>query len=110
MKKCILCNQDIHPKRLEILPNAKTCVNCSTTQPKGGITITRGEGDHTYTETVILEHEDYIKYNNLEDRLVKPLFSNSIDSEREDEETEVESDDIDEVTGGVEYTGDETED
>jgi hypothetical protein len=26
----------------------------------------RGEGDHTYTETVIMEHDDYVKYQQME--------------------------------------------
>ena len=29
--ECIKCGKEIPPKRIEILPNTKTCVNCSTT-------------------------------------------------------------------------------
>jgi RNA polymerase-binding transcription factor DksA len=42
MTKCTHCGQEIHPKRLEILPNAKTCVACSTTQRKAGLTVMKG--------------------------------------------------------------------
>lgn len=65
-KICTGCNQPIHPKRLEILPTATQCVACSTTGKKAGITVTKGEGDHTYNETIILEHEDFIKYQEIE--------------------------------------------
>ncbi len=66
MKTCIICEEPIHPKRIEILPNVTKCVKCSTTLPKGGVTITRGEGDHTYTETIIMEHDEYIKFQEME--------------------------------------------
>ena len=31
---CKGCGEQIHPKRLEIIPNAVTCVPCSTVQKK----------------------------------------------------------------------------
>ena len=65
-KICIICGDEIHPGRLKALPTAKTCVECSTTGRKAGITVTLGEGDHTYNEIVILEHEDFIKYKEVE--------------------------------------------
>jgi len=67
-KLCTGCNQPIHPKRLEIMPNTTRCVACSTTNKKAGITITRGEGDHTYNETIVMEHEDYVRYKELEEK------------------------------------------
>jgi hypothetical protein len=30
---CKICGKEIHPLRLEILPNTKTCVKCSQIQP-----------------------------------------------------------------------------
>lgn len=66
MKNCINCRKPIHPKRLEILPNTNRCVSCSTAKPKGGVVIMRGEGDHTYTETVIMEHDEYVKFQEME--------------------------------------------
>jgi len=63
MKNCKFCSEQIHPKRLEILPNAETCVKCSTTGKKAGVTVTVGKGDHTYNDIVIMEPEDFNKYS-----------------------------------------------
>jgi len=73
-KICTGCKQPIHPKRLEILPSATRCVACSTATKKAGITITKGEGDHTYTETVIMEHDEFVKYKEAEAKLNKTTF------------------------------------
>ena len=73
-KICTGCKQPIHPKRLEILPSATRCVACSTASKKAGITITKGEGDHTYTETVIMEHDEFVKYKEAEAKLNKTSF------------------------------------
>ncbi len=35
------------------------CVNCSTVGAKRGVPIMRGSGDHTWTETVIMEEDQY---------------------------------------------------
>jgi RNA polymerase-binding transcription factor DksA len=72
MTKCIHCNEEIHPKRLEILPNAKTCVACSTTQKKGGLTVMKGTGDHTWIETIPMEHDDYQKIVKAENKFYTP--------------------------------------
>jgi hypothetical protein len=73
MKPCIKCGEPIHPKRLEILPNVLTCVNCSTAGKKRGVSIQLGEGDHTYNEIVILEEDQYKKYLELEQSHRKTL-------------------------------------
>ena len=74
MKKCIMCKEPIHPKRLEILPNTLKCVSCSDVKVKSGITIMKGEGDNTYTETIIMEHDDFVKYKEMESKLNKTKF------------------------------------
>lgn len=66
MKKCIVCGEEIHPKRLEILPNTLKCVACSNTSRKAGITVMKGEGDHTYTETIIMEQDEFLRYQEAE--------------------------------------------
>jgi hypothetical protein len=66
MKKCISCGEEIHPKRLEILPNATRCVACSTTNKKAGVSVMKGEGDHTYVETIIMERDEFLKYQEAE--------------------------------------------
>jgi hypothetical protein len=72
MKLCVACGEKIHPKRLEILPDTQKCVNCSNTGKKAGITVMLGEGDHTYTETVIMDHEEFIEYKELEYQIKGP--------------------------------------
>jgi hypothetical protein len=94
MKKCISCGEEIHPKRLEILPSATRCVACSNTKAKAGITVTKGEGDHTYNETIIMEHDEYVKFKESEvktkrvDEIVHP-------DDFEEEEEEIENDEVD---------------
>ena len=60
--ECLGCGEPIHPKRLEILPNTKHCVNCSDVGRKRGVTVQRGEGDHSYTDVVIMEEKQFIDY------------------------------------------------
>lgn len=68
---CIKCGDVIPEGRLKALPTAKTCVNCSGVQKKGVVTIMKGEGDHTWIETIHLEHEDYKAYIEAENKLRK---------------------------------------
>ena len=60
--ECLGCGEQIHPKRLEILPNTKHCVQCSDVGRKRGVTVQRGEGDHSYTDVVIMEEKQFIQY------------------------------------------------
>jgi len=73
-KLCTGCKQPIHPKRLEILPSATRCVACSTATKKAGVTVTKGTGDHTYTETVIMEHDEFVKYKEAEAKINNTTF------------------------------------
>tara|TARA_R110000823_G_scaffold294028_2_gene412899 strand:- start:403 stop:654 length:252 start_codon:yes stop_codon:yes gene_type:complete len=63
---CIKCNQKIPPKRIEILPGTKTCVNCSTASPKRGVPIMRGSGDHTWVDLEIMTQDQFEKYKELD--------------------------------------------
>ena len=65
-RKCLKCKEVINPLRLKALPTATTCVECSTTGRKAGVTVTLGEGDHTYNEIIIMEHDDFVKYKEVE--------------------------------------------
>jgi|TARA_R110001583_G_scaffold2725_12_gene19081 hypothetical protein len=56
---CIKCKKEIPPKRLEIIPNTKTCVNCSTESAKRGVPVMKGKGDHTWVELDIMSQEQY---------------------------------------------------
>jgi hypothetical protein len=52
-KKCLKCGEDIHPKRLEILPNTNVCVKCSNIEAYKGEPIQLGSGDHCWNELLI---------------------------------------------------------
>jgi len=67
------CGVQIPTARLKILPNTRTCVNCSDAKAKIPVIVQRGEGDHTYTETVILEHDDYVHYMEEETKMRKRM-------------------------------------
>ena len=55
--KCVKCEVEIPSKRLEILPNTKTCVKCSTTGVYSARIVQLGDGDHTCTEIDIMTPE-----------------------------------------------------
>tara|TARA_R110001632_G_scaffold20419_3_gene61119 strand:- start:243 stop:527 length:285 start_codon:yes stop_codon:yes gene_type:complete len=38
------------------------CVKCSTVGTKRGVPIMKGSGDHTWTETVIMEEDQYEQF------------------------------------------------
>ena len=52
--KCIKCGEDIHPKRLEILPKTNVCVRCSDAPLYKVTSIQRGEKDYSWNETLII--------------------------------------------------------
>jgi hypothetical protein len=83
---CKKCGDEIHPKRVEILPNVSTCVSCSDAKPKRSITVQLGEGDHTYNELIILEDDEYQRAKHYIDpraKVIEPGFE-SIGFENED--------------------------
>ncbi len=99
MRKCNVCGEEIHPKRLEILPNTFSCVNCSTTGKKAGVTMVIGEGDHTYNDLVIMDREDFIKYQELEHRLYGKRKDEITHPDEEEEVLEEEETEKDELEG-----------
>ena len=70
-KYCVGCKEQIHPKRVEILPNTKTCVSCSTTGAKRGVTVLNGDvnKDDTWVDIVFLEQDEYDQYERLQGRM-----------------------------------------
>jgi hypothetical protein len=62
---CIKCREVIHPLRVKALPNTKTCVDCSTTGAKRGVPMMFGEKDHTWTDMVIMEPEEFDQFEKL---------------------------------------------
>lgn len=64
-RKCVKCRETINPLRLKALPTAKTCVECSTTGAKRGVPMMYGEKDHTWTDMVIMEPEEFDRFEKL---------------------------------------------
>lgn len=73
MRKCSVCNEEINPKRLEILPNTQTCVQHSTVEKKVAVTVQMGQGDHTWTETFAVEREEYDRLEEMKGNFTKSL-------------------------------------
>jgi hypothetical protein len=59
---CVKCREEINPLRLKALPSAKTCVDCSTTGAKRGVPMMFGEKDHTWTDMIIMEADEFDKF------------------------------------------------
>jgi len=56
---CVKCKEPIHPMRLKALPETKTCVGCSTVGAKSGVPVMFGSKDHTWTDLVIMEEDEF---------------------------------------------------
>ena len=67
--KCTKCRKDIPSKRIEVLPNTKTCVNCSTTGAYVGRPVQLGKGEDTYTELDIMTPEQAQALRDTEEEL-----------------------------------------
>jgi hypothetical protein len=68
-----MCEEIIPEGRLKALPGTKTCVNCSGARMKGAVTLMKGEGDHTWIETIHLDADDFDRYQELENKIKKPI-------------------------------------
>lgn len=64
--KCVKCGENIPPKRLQILPKTKVCVNCSSATKLVGVPIVVGKGDHTYNDISIMTPETYNRFHELQ--------------------------------------------
>lgn len=62
MTHCITCKGEIPEGRLKALPGVRTCVNCSTSKMKRSITVTKGEGEDTYNDIIIMDADEYDAY------------------------------------------------
>ncbi len=63
---CVGCREVIHPKRVEILPNTRTCVKCSETKAVACHTIITGKNE--YSQIEIVDQETAKKLHNLGNR------------------------------------------
>mgnify|MGYP003312832701 FL=1 len=52
MCKCIKCRKDINPLRIKALPEAKTCVSCSTTSKWYVRNIISGKTEYAEAEVI----------------------------------------------------------
>ena len=64
--KCIKCKEAINPLRLKALPGTKTCVECSTVGAKSGVPVMFGSKDHTWTDLVIMEEDEFKAFKQRE--------------------------------------------
>ena len=65
MIECRSCGSEMPELRLTKY-GYNFCVNCSDINAKKGVPMTFGSGDHTWTETLILDEKDYLKHINPE--------------------------------------------
>ena len=61
MIPCTKCKSPMSELRLTQY-GYNVCVNCSTVGAKRGIPVTKGSGDHTWTETIVLEEDQYEQF------------------------------------------------
>ena len=87
---CIKCKQEINPLRIKALPAAKTCVDCSTTGAKKGVPMMFGEKDHTWTDMVIMEPEEFDRFEKLNKQQAKfdNLDKTEMNTDGDDEPSE----------------------
>ena len=88
-RKCIVCEVEIDPRRITILPNTQTCTQHSTVEKKVAVTVLMGEGDHTWVETYAVDREDLRKIEEAEKNFRKQL------QEEENISLEIVSTDVD---------------
>jgi len=86
---CKVCNVEIDPRRIAILPETQTCTQHSTIEKKVAMVVQLGEGDHTWTETYAIDREVYDQIQEAEKnfrKTTKPSPTPKIKSTDEDEE------------------------
>ena len=85
---CIKCKQEINPLRIKALPTARTCVECSTTGAKKGVPMMFGEKDHTWTDMIIMEPEEFDRFEKLNNQKVKfdTLDKTEMNSDEDDDD------------------------
>ncbi len=91
-RNCVYCKQEINPLRVKALPNTKTCVDCSTTGAKRGVPMMFGEKDHTWTDMVIMEPEEFNQFEILNTQ--QPILENLDASDEEPDENKDEDEEM----------------
>tara|TARA_B100000768_G_C11197588_1_gene340236 strand:- start:360 stop:677 length:318 start_codon:yes stop_codon:yes gene_type:complete len=84
MIPCSKCGENMPELRLTQY-NYSFCVKCSElgmgSETKKAITVLKGEGDHTWVETIIMSDSDYNSYLNEKDEEYKTIEKSKIDIE-----------------------------
>jgi|TARA_B110000240_G_C13225952_1_gene336748 hypothetical protein len=84
MISCSECKKDMPELRLTQY-NYSFCVECSEagmgSEAKKAITVLKGEGDHTWVETIIMSDSDYNSYLSEKEEDVKRSNENKVDIE-----------------------------
>jgi hypothetical protein len=105
-RQCITCGEEIHPKRLEILPNTQTCTQHSTVEKKAAVTVQMGEGDHTWIETYAIDREDFRKLEEAEKQLRRQIVEETtpeiVVTDKDDSIPTIEDFEMDEDFTGLE--------
>lgn len=113
MKKCVHCEEEIHPLRVKALPHTTTCVTCSTEGPKRGRILTLGTGEDTYTEIEVLSEEQYREAVRLEfgeKMVVEDLELQDYDSDEVQDDVNALKSRVQEVLEGEKKVDEEDED
>ena len=63
---CVKCKEPINPLRLKALPGTKVCVKCSTVGAKSGVPVMFRSKDHTWTDLVIMEENEFKAFKERE--------------------------------------------
>lgn len=61
MIPCVACKEPMPELRLTKF-GYKVCVNCSTVKAKSGVPVMFGSKDHTWTDLVIMEEDEFKAY------------------------------------------------
>ena len=84
MIPCSECKEDMPELRLTQY-NYSFCVKCSEaglgSETKKAITVLKGEGDHTWVETIVMSDSDYNSYLSEKEENVKRSNENKEDIE-----------------------------
>ena len=84
MIPCSKCKEDMPELRLTQY-NYSFCVKCSEaglgSETKKAITVLKGEGDHTWVETIVMSDSDYNSYLSEKEENVKRSNENKEDIE-----------------------------
>lgn len=67
MRTCRSCGEQIHPMRLQALPDTKTCVKCSKEPKKAGRLVHRSEKEDVETTIEFVSPEQYRRIVEMEE-------------------------------------------